>query len=371
MSKRYQLKDLDLTNTLFLTLTPIGALLLGGLWIYTEGFDLRQVYGMLFFYFLAGLSITAGYHRLFSHRAYEASAPVRLFFLLFGASAFQNSVLKWGADHRVHHNKVDTDEDPYNINEGFFFAHMGWVMLKQNARCHEKYVRDLQKDPLVMWQHKYYVYIAVAVGMLLPTLVGGLFFGSYLGGFALGGLAKIVLIHHCTFFINSLCHCVGTTPYTKSNSAKDSWYVALLTFGEGYHNFHHYFQTDYRNGVRWYQFDPTKWLIKSLEQVGLARKLRVTPLEKILSARLQMKIESLKSRKVRADYLGEIEALKARIISSLERFQKMKHELAERRGQLTREMRDDLRLKMELARLEFEHAWKTLHLQLSLAPVGV
>lgn len=367
MAKNYQFKNLDIVNTLFLTLTPLAALVFTTWWLVRDGFDVRQVYLMLTLYFISGFSITAGYHRLFSHRAYDANNFVKFLFLVFGAAAFQNSVYKWGADHRVHHNKVDTDEDPYNIQEGFFFAHMGWVMLKANARCHEKYVRDLQKDPIVMWQHKYYLIISVLVGFLMPTLIGGLFFDSYLGGFALGGLGKIVLIHHCTFFINSLCHYVGSTPYTKTNSAKDSWYMAFFTFGEGYHNFHHYFQTDYRNGVRWYQFDPTKWLIKTLEQIGMASKLKLTPPEKILNARLQMKIEMLRQqKKIRDEYLKEFEALKAKILVSLERFQNFKAELQAERTQRNQEIVRDLKLRMELARLDFEHAYKQWQLQLSL-----
>lgn len=366
MAKNYRLQNLDITNTLFLTLTPLAALVLTTLWVWVDGFDVRQVYLMVALYFVSGLSITGGYHRLFAHRSYEARGPVKLFFLIFGAAAFQNSVLKWGADHRVHHNKVDTDEDPYNINEGFFYAHIGWVMLKANARCHDKYVRDLLKDSLVMWQHKHYTAIAVVAGMLFPALLGHVFFGSFLGGLALGGFCKIVLIHHCTFFINSLCHYVGSTPYTKTNSARDSWYMAFFTFGEGYHNFHHYFQTDYRNGVRWYQFDPTKWLIKSLEKLGFASKLKVTPPEKILSARMQMKIEALKQSKLKPDFISEIESLKAQIISTLERFQQFQAELKEQHKLRNQEMIRELRLKVELARLDFEHAYKRWQLQLSL-----
>ncbi len=367
MAKSYKFKNLDIVNTLFLTLTPFAAVFFTSWWIVRDGFDIRQVFLMLSLYFIAGFSITAGYHRLFSHRSYEANNVVKFLFLIFGASAFQNSVYKWGADHRVHHNKVDSDEDPYNIQEGFFFAHMGWVMLKANARCHKKYVRDLEKDPLVMWQYKYYLIIAFLVGFVLPTLIGGLCFNSYLGGFAVGALCRIVLLHHCTFFINSLCHYVGTTPYTKINSAKDSWYMAFFTFGEGYHNFHHYFQTDYRNGVRWYQFDPTKWLIKTLEQVGMASKLKLTSPDKILNARLQMKIESLRQqKKIRDEYLKEFEALKGKILLAMERFQTFKSELQAQRALRNQEIVRDLKLRMELARLDFEHACKQWQLQLSL-----
>ncbi|MBY0516250.1 MAG: fatty acid desaturase [Bacteriovoracaceae bacterium] len=360
MTKSYSFKNLDLINTLFLTLTPIMAIVSTVWWIQSEGFSWGPLLSGIFFYIITGLSITAGYHRLFSHKAYEAHPLVKLFFLCFGAAAFQNSIYKWGSDHRLHHSKVDTESDPYNINEGFFYAHIGWIFLKENSQMNEQYGRDFEKDALVMWQHKYYIPIALFFGMILPTLVAGLFFHSYLGGFAVGALCKLVMIHHCTFFINSLCHYVGSTPYTKSNTARDSWYMAYLTFGEGYHNFHHYFQADYRNGVRWYQFDPTKWLVKTLEAIKLASKLKITPDEKILSARLQMKIEQLRERKQMAmEYLQEIEQLKMRILDSLARFEQMKNEFKARGHEKNKEMK----MKMELARLDFEYALKQWQLK--------
>lgn len=268
MSK-YSFKNIDIVNFLFLALTPIAAITSVYAWLKTEDFSWGLLGLGVFLYFLTGISITAGYHRLFAHRAYDANPVVKLFFLLFGAAAFQNSVLKWASDHRLHHNKVDTEEDPYCIKEGFFYAHMGWVFLKKNGDIKERYARDMMADKLIMWQHKYYLLLSVLVGIVLPALLGQVFFNSWLGGLAIGGFCRIVMVHHCTFFINSLCHCLGTTPYTDTNSAKDSWVMALFTFGEGYHNFHHYFQADYRNGIHWYHFDPTKWLIRSLESIGL------------------------------------------------------------------------------------------------------
>lgn len=325
MSKKYNRETLLPLNTIFLTLTPIVAILSTYYWITLEGFDYRQLLLAIFFYILTGISITAGYHRLFSHRAYNAHPLVKLFFLCFGAAAFQNSVLKWGSDHRLHHNKVDTDQDPYNINEGFLYAHVGWVLLKENADIKERYARDLYADKLVMWQHKYIYLIGAFFGAVLPTLLGGLLFDSYLGGFALGAMGKIVILHHCTFFINSLCHYWGAKTYTDTNTARDSWYMALLTFGEGYHNFHHYFQADYRNGVRWFDFDPAKWLIKFMEWVGLANKLKVTPKVKILQARMQMKMKKVaKKRQLAHDKMAELELLKENTLNSLVKMQEIR-----------------------------------------------
>jgi stearoyl-CoA desaturase (Delta-9 desaturase) len=358
MTKHYNLKTMDMVNTIFLTLTPVVAIAATWIWLATEGFDVRQLIMAIFFFILTGLSITAGYHRLYSHRAYDAHPIIRFLFLCFGAAAFQNSILKWGSDHRLHHTKVDSNEDPYNINEGFFYAHIGWIFLKENGEIKERFAKDLYADKMVVWQHKYYIAIAVFFGIILPTLVGGLFFGSYLGGFALGAMAKVVFIHHMTFFINSLCHYVGSTPYTDTNTAKDSWLMAFFTFGEGYHNFHHYFQTDYRNGVRWFQFDPTKWSIKLMSYLGLASKLKKTSDAKILNARLQMKLRELKARHLSQDKMHELELLKEKIMQALEKFEEMKEQFKQGRKNLSELKMVDLQMKMTAAKEEFQQNLK-------------
>jgi stearoyl-CoA desaturase (delta-9 desaturase) len=287
------IKKIDWVNTLFLTLSPLSALFFTYLFFKTSEHYLAQIILAVVFYFATGMSITAGYHRLFSHRAYKASGPLKLAYLLFGAAAFQNSALKWSADHRIHHNHVDDDLDPYNINRGFFYAHIGWIFLKEEDRVEKKYPKDLLNDKLVVWQHKYYMPIAIFMGFILPTIIGH-FLGSALGGFALAGLFRIVFVHHCTFFINSLCHVVGSRPYTDTNTARDSFILAFFTYGEGYHNYHHYFPVDYRNGIKWYQFDPTKWLIKFTEFLGLAFELKRVPEKLIMEAKFKMREKHFK-----------------------------------------------------------------------------
>lgn len=356
MASKYSFKNIDLINFLFLTVTPLVALVGTYVWVVKDGFHWGQVFLAIAFYLLTGLSITAGYHRLFAHKAYEAHPVVKFLFLIFGAAAFENSVMKWGSDHRIHHQKVDSSEDPYNIHEGFFYAHMGWVLLKKNSVVNEKYARDFQNDSLIYWQHKYYFFIAVIVGIILPTLLGGFLFDSYLGGFALSGMARIVFTHHCTFFINSLCHCVGSTPYTDTNSAKDSWIMAFFTFGEGYHNFHHYFQTDYRNGINWFQYDPTKWLIRGLNFLGLTFKLKLTPQDKIISAKMQMKAKMLrKSAGESAEkFLVELEKLKGQAIDSYLKWQELKAEYKRTKGHQAALALQELKEKIKLKKEEFE-----------------
>jgi stearoyl-CoA desaturase (Delta-9 desaturase) len=367
MSKRfkYQIKNLSKLNTLFLFLTPLASLILTIVWIYVDGFDWRLVALGIIFYVLSGISITAGYHRLFAHRAYAAHPIIKIFFLIFGASAFQNSALKWASDHRIHHGQVDTEQDPYNINEGFFYAHMGWILLKANGDFKDDCVKDLLKDKWVVFQHKHIFTIGVCFGIILPSFLGYFFFDSLLGGIAVGSLFKVVLLHHCTFFINSLCHYVGNRPYTDTNTAKDSWFMALLTFGEGYHNFHHYFQADYRNGVRWFHFDPTKWTISLLEKFHLASKLKKTPNFKIISAKLQMKLQSAKKRyKFDDTKFLELERIKNNVIRSLKKFEEMKNQYAREKNRLAQDKLIELKRQIEIAKIEFQYNLRTLNVLL-------
>ena len=238
-----------------------------------------------------GFSITLGYHRLFSHATFRAKLPVRLFTLIFGAAAFENSVLMWASEHRRHHKHVDHDEDPYDITKGFFHAHIGWLLFKLWPQPPFDNVADLKKDRLVMWQHRYIHLLAVVMSFGLPALLGGLWDGwaGALGGFLIGGVAKVVVLQHGTFLINSACHTIGRQPYSTRCSARDSFLLALFTGGEGYHNFHHEFQHDYRNGVKPWQWDPTKWLIWSLSKLGLTSGLRRAPAELISSSEAKVR----------------------------------------------------------------------------------
>jgi stearoyl-CoA desaturase (Delta-9 desaturase) len=277
-----------LIGTFLLTLTALPA------YIWYFGFDWFLV--ALFFVFLAasGFSVTLGYHRLFSHLAFRAKWPVRLFVLLFGAAAFENSVLMWASEHRRHHKHVDHEEDPYDISKGFFHAHIGWLLFKLLPQPPFDNVNDLKKDPWIMWQHRYIHLLAVIVGMALPAAIGAIWDGwaGALGGLLFGGVAKTVVLQHCTFFINSACHTVGRQPYSTRCSARDSFIMALFTFGEGYHNYHHEFQHDYRNGVMPWQWDPTKWIIWSLSKLKLTGDLRRVPVETIEAAKERSRQEA-------------------------------------------------------------------------------
>jgi stearoyl-CoA desaturase (delta-9 desaturase) len=227
-----------------------------------------------FLYVVTGLGITIGYHRLIAHRSFACPNWVKVGLLIVGGWALQNSAFKWSSDHIRHHARCDQEDDPYNAQRGFWYSHCGWIFFN-NPHADEKYTSRLRQDPIVMWQHRYYVPIVLS-GLALPFLVGFLSngWGGGISCFLLAGVGRTFFVLNSTFCINSICHLWGRQTHGESNSSRDSWWVSLLTFGEGYHNYHHTYQSDYRNGPRWYNFDPSKWLIFSLSVLGLATSLR-------------------------------------------------------------------------------------------------
>jgi stearoyl-CoA desaturase (delta-9 desaturase) len=243
-----------------------------------------------------GLAITGGYHRLWSHRTYDAHWSIRLVYMVLGAMALQNSVLVWAAGHRDHHKYTDdNDRDPYSAGRGLWFSHIGWMLRRYpSGEPDLDNVRDLQKDPLVAFQHRYYYVLAIGLNVLVPLALGWLH-GDLWGVFLLAGVLRLVVSHHFTFLINSVAHAVGRQPYGDGHSARDNGWLAFLTYGEGYHNFHHQFAHDYRNGIRWWQWDPSKWIICSLSWVGLTSRLKRTPAVAIHRARLAMQFRRVEA----------------------------------------------------------------------------
>ncbi len=277
---------------------------------------------------LTTFGVSLGYHRLFAHRAYETGPVVQFVLLALGASALQNSALNWSADHRRHHRYIDTPRDPYNAKRGLWYSHMGWVLERTRAAPEDFPVPDLSGSPLVRWQHRNYVAIGAVTGFLLPALVGWLL-GDLWGGLLFGGVLRLVACYHATFSINSLAHWVGKQPYSTANTSRDSWLAALVTMGEGYHNYHHTFPSDYRNGVRAHQFDPSKWVLFLFERVGLAWDLKRTPDRAIARAR------------VRADHARlERFRLSPRLFASLERSRTSLEAILSQWATISRERRD-------------------------------
>ncbi|AAZ13364.1 fatty acid desaturase, putative [Trypanosoma equiperdum] len=239
------------------------------------------IVGVLFYIFNGMIGITVGYHRLFSHRSFTAHPILQWICAFAGAGAFEGSAKWWCRNHRIHHRYVDTFKDPYDATRGFFFSHIGWMIMKQNYAIPARVdVSDFKYNNIIQFQHRHFFKMAIASGIILPTLVCGLGWGDWLGGYFYAAILKIVFVHHCTFFINSLAHTDlfgAVQTYSDRHTPHDSVVCALLTFGEGYHNFHHEFSQDYRNGIKWYHYDPTKWVIRLCEFVGLASRLVRTP----------------------------------------------------------------------------------------------
>ncbi len=237
---------------------------------YTPSISLIAISFVLLY--LTGLSITAGYHRFYSHRAYKTRPIIETILLFFGSMAGQGSALRWSFDHRLHHAHVDTDNDPYSINKGFWYAHFLWILEKPRD-IDPKLVPDLIRNPLVQFQHKHAPLLMLGTNAL-AFLVVGFLLNDYMGAFFIALWLRLFALHHFTWFINSLAHTWGDKPFCHEQTAVNNYVIALLTFGEGYHNFHHTYANDYRNGIRWYHFDPTKWLIWGLSKCGLATNLK-------------------------------------------------------------------------------------------------
>lgn len=356
------MNKIDWKVTPFLVLNPIFATILTTVYFVNGGGSLAIFIFAIVFAILTNLSITAGYHRLFAHRTYEAHPVLRFIYLFLGTSAFQGSALKWSADHRIHHNKVDTEQDPYSIKKGFWYAHMGWLFDKTSTDPNPK-AADLEKDPMIVFQHRYYEPLAFIVGFGFPALVGWML-GDVWGGLIIAGSLRIALTQQSTFFVNSLSHTFGKQTYSDEITARDNFIVAVLTHGEGYHNFHHRFQTDYRNGVRWYHWDPTKWTIQMTAALGMAKNLRRISNPEILKARLHMEEKHLTTSGLSAEWVA---SLKEKVLEAQYKLRDLKKDyekLKEDMNSASKQKLEALREQIRQAKLEFEYALKMWRTQL-------
>lgn len=261
-------------------------------------------------YILTGTGITAGYHRLFSHKAYHASWPVEFVLLAWGAAAFEGSARWWSRNHRAHHRYVDTDKDPYSVHKGFWYAHIGWMILKQDSRRAGRVdISDLNAHRGVMFQHRNYLPIALFFGFALPLGIAKIFWNDFWGSLVYACFGRMFFVHQATFCVNSLAHTFGVQTYSKEHTSYDHVITALVTFGEGYHNYHHEFPHDYRNGIRWYHYDPTKWIVRFLSYFGLCSRLIRFPNNEIRKAELQVRQQELDNLKKTVDWGQDIETL--------------------------------------------------------------
>jgi stearoyl-CoA desaturase (delta-9 desaturase) len=272
----------DVSKLLFVGTVHLVSGLAAAAWVLGDlAVSWRTVAFAALWFAMGSTAITAGYHRLFAHPTYRASWPLKVFYLLAGASAFQGSALQWSAQHRDHHTFTDGARDPYNIRLGFWFAHIGWVV-RRTIPDYSRVV-DLQKDPLVRLQHRLFVPLALFFSFGLPYLLGGLWHEAGAALF-IAGFVRLTIQWHMTFCVNSVAHRFGTQKYSSKHSATGSWWLAFLTWGEMDHNYHHTFPEDFRTGTRWWDFDPGKWWIGVCAVAGFASGLRRARTERVAVA---------------------------------------------------------------------------------------
>ncbi|KAJ3567252.1 hypothetical protein NP233_g6484 [Leucocoprinus birnbaumii] len=240
--------------------------------------------------------ITAGYHRLWSHRSYNASRPLQYLLAIVGASAVQRDIEWWCYQHRAHHRFTDTELDPYNALRGFWHSHIGWLLLRAPRRRRELVdIEDLRKNPVVQWQRRNYFLLALTFGVIIPGIIPYWCWNESVGSCVVFAIAcRMCVVYHTTWAVNSFSHWLGKASYDDKHTPRDNFVVALLTHGEGYHNFHHEFPMDYRNAVEWYQYDPTKWFIWICQKLGLASHLKVALDNEIKKSRLSMYLKTLR-----------------------------------------------------------------------------
>ena len=239
------------------------------------------------YYLCSGLGVTAGAHRLWCHRTYKATTPIKVILMLFNCISFQNDLLVWCRDHRVHHRFSETTADPHNAKRGFFFAHIGWLLMKKHPDVKEKGksvdISDLLKDPIIQFQHKHYLLLGLILSLLIPMFVPCLFWQEKAAvSFSLCVIVRYVLSLHATWLVNSAAHLWGSRPYDKTMNPAENVFVSIGAIGEGFHNYHHAFPHDYSTSEHGPYFNITTCFIDICAVFGLVshrRKMTSTMVE--------------------------------------------------------------------------------------------
>ncbi len=237
-------------------------------------------------YIATGLGVTVGYHRLFTHRSFETVRPVKVALAVLGSMAIEGPVLTWAAVHRRHHQHSDEAEDPHSPNHfgggirgvltGLWHAHIGWMFAADPPNL-SGYVADLREEKLIRVVSRLFG-VWVVLGLLIPTVLGGLLTWTWTGaflGFIWGGLVRIFFVHHATWSINSVCHLWGRRPFKSRDLSRNNFLFGVVGLGEGWHNNHHAFPASARHGLRWWELDLSYLVIEALRIVGLAWRVRL------------------------------------------------------------------------------------------------
>jgi stearoyl-CoA desaturase (delta-9 desaturase) len=268
---------LNWTTTIVMSLFHVGAI--AALFV----FSWKALFVALFLYWVTvGLGISLGYHRLHTHRSYKIPKLLEYFFAVCGASTLEGGPIFWVATHRIHHQKSDQEGDPHSPHDGAWWSHVGWILVGEakhnNTAMMSKYAPDLAKDRFYVWLNNYHWVPVLALAVVLFAM-GGLPFVLW------GMCVRIVVGLHATWLVNSATHMWGSRRFATRDDSKNNWWVALLTFGEGWHNNHHAHPTSARHGLAWYEFDLSWIELKVLKSLGIAKSVHVANTEGQLEIR--------------------------------------------------------------------------------------
>ncbi|XP_015590292.1 acyl-CoA Delta(11) desaturase [Cephus cinctus] len=271
-------------NVIAFVYLHVGALY--GFYLFFAGAKFLTVLWTILIAATAAVGITAGAHRLWAHKSYKAKWPMRIILMVFQTIAFQNHIYEWVRDHRVHHKFTDTDADPHNAKRGFFFSHMGWLLIRKHPDVITKGatvdMSDLEKDPIVVWQRRLYIILMPLCCFLVPTWIPCYFWGETAMYSWYATIFRYTASLNLTWLVNSAAHIWGTKPYDNSISPTDNIRIAIGAFGEGWHNYHHVFPWDYKAAeLGNYKGNFTTAFIDAFAWLGLAYDLKTVPVEMV------------------------------------------------------------------------------------------
>src|SRR5919197_151056 len=286
---QHETRDRIITGAV--TAIPLAALFIVGWQLWNEALHWSDLVVFAICYVLTGLGVTVGFHRHLTHRAFKAKRWVRAMLAILGSAAIEGPVIAWVADHRKHHAFADVEGDPHSPHvdhgvglkgalRGLWHAHVGWLFIHTHRGNKQRYAPDLIKDPLIAWIDRTFL-LWTAAGLVLPFALGGLIGGSWehaLTGLLWGGAVRMLVVHHVTYSINSLCHFFGRRAFDTGDESRNLAWLAPFTFGEAWHNNHHAFPTSFEHGMRRWQLDPSRWAIRGMERLGLVWDVvRISP----------------------------------------------------------------------------------------------
>lgn len=283
--------------------------------------------------------VTAGYHRYFSHRSYRTSRVGQFLLAVLCQTSAQQGILWWASKHRDHHRHADTPEDVHSPRHaGFFFSHVGWIFSVKRGEADYSNIGDLTKFPELVWidRHKYLPATLLGVACWLFGGWEGLFVGFFL---------STVILYHCTFAINSLAHVVGKQRYLTGDDSRNNWWLALITLGEGWHNNHHYYMSSTRQGFRWWEIDPTYYVLRALSWIGVVYELRDPPAHVVTGERRAGRAVVEKVARQLADTFSA-DAISEQVRAAWAHLPEL----------------DELRARLQAARTEAGTAWAEVHL---------